>query len=191
MKIGIEATVVAAALALAGCAHSNDGVDRKERLHAQAILEPKSGSTVGGQAVFLTRGNEVAMELEVTNAPAGIHAVHLHQVGDCSADDASSAGDHWNPASAPHGHLDHGQAHMGDIGNLIVDETGHGTLRMSTAAWSAGSGTNSDVVGRAIVVHAGEDDFQSQPAGNAGGRIACGVIKATGQTPAVVTGALP
>lgn len=183
-------TILTAVVALSACAHT-DSKPNVERLEAQAILEPKSGSTVGGQAVFLKHGDEVTMELDLTNAPPGIHAVHLHQNGDCSSDDGSSAGPHWNPQDQPHGHLDHGAAHLGDIGNVIVGDDGHGTLRFSTKDWSAASGTGSDIVGHALVIHGGEDDFTSQPAGNAGARIACGVVKATGQTPTVVTGSAP
>lgn len=182
-------SLLIASLAFAACAHTESGAPQKESIMAQAILEAKSGSTVGGQAVFLKTGPEISMQIDVTNAPPGTHAVHLHVNGDCSADDAQSAGPHWNPGNEQHGHLDHGPAHMGDIGNIEVGDDGHGTLTFTTKDWSAASGLANDVVGHAVVVHAVKDDFTSQPAGNAGTRIACGVVKATGPTPPVITGA--
>ncbi len=181
-------TLLVAALALAGCAHKEMSVVQTEAVAAQATLEAKSGSTVGGQAVFFTSAGEVKLRLEVTDAPPGKHAVHLHLNGDCSSDDAASAGPHWNPADEPHGRLGHGAAHMGDIGNIDVGNDGRGVLTFSTKEWQAATGTAADVVGHAIIVHATDDDFTSQPAGNAGGRIACGVVKPTGDLPPVVSG---
>lgn len=173
-------TLLVAALTLVGCAHKELSSVQTEAVAAQATLEAKSGSTVGGQAVFFTSAGEVKMRLEVTDAPPGKHAVHLHLNGDCSAADGESAGPHWNPSDDQHGRLGHGAAHMGDIGNIDVGDDGRGILTFTTKEWQAATGTAADVVGHAVVVHAADDDFKSQPSGNAGGRIACGVVKATG-----------
>lgn len=146
---------------------------------ATATLEPRSGSSMGGQGTFTRDGNRVVLVLDVTGVPAGTHAVHLHEKGDCSAPDASSAGPHWNPTEEPHGEWASTPHHLGDVGNLEVDEGGKGTLRLSTDRWEVGTGGAHDIVGKALVVHATRDDFVSQPAGAAGGRIGCGVVTAT------------
>jgi Cu-Zn family superoxide dismutase len=148
-----------------------------EMLTAIARIESKSGSELVGTATFEGGAGEVALVLEVENAPPGPHAFHLHEVGDCSAPDGTSAGGHWNPTGADHGRWGAEPYHLGDIGNLEVGEDGRGSLTLMTDLWSIGTGTETDVVGRAVVVHAGVDDFMTQPTGAAGGRIGCGVIE--------------
>jgi superoxide dismutase, Cu-Zn family len=150
---------------------------------AKAEIEAKSGSKVKGTAVFTDDGKGgIVLRLEVKDAPPGIHAVHIHDKGDCSSPDGKSAGDHWNPGHTEHGKWgspgDHN--HLGDIGNLEIKPDGSGTLTLETDKWAAGSAGVNDVVGHAIVVHGGVDDFKSQPAGNAGPRIGCGVIAGKG-----------
>lgn len=186
----MRTTLLMAALALAGCAH-NEKVHSKRTASAEAMLEAKSGSSMAGQAMFLANDGAVTMQIEVSGATPGKHAVHLHVNGDCSSDDAESAGPHWNPTEEPHGHLGKGPAHMGDIGNIDVGSDGRGTLTFTTRDWSANTGRSSDVVGRAVVVHAAEDDFRSQPAGNAGGRVACGVVTAASGVSPAVSGRTP
>lgn len=143
---------------------------------ANASLEPKSDTTTTGTANFTQSEGKVTLELTVENAPEGTHAVHLHETGDCSAEDASSAGGHWNPTGSQHGRFGENGFHLGDIGNLEVAADGTGKLTFSTDHWSIGSGEENDITGKAIIVHAGVDDFTTQPTGNAGGRIACGVV---------------
>jgi superoxide dismutase, Cu-Zn family len=156
---------------------------------ATATLASKSGSTTTGTATFTDSGDKVKLKLEVAGGVAGKHAVHIHEVGDCSAADATSAGGHWNPTTQSHGAFDGGSGHhMGDIGNIDVGADGKGTLEMETSLWSvagtadAGTAdagtTNNNVVGHSLIVHANVDDFTTQPTGNAGGRVACGVITA-------------
>lgn len=150
---------------------------------AIANLESKSGSQTTGTASFDGKSNgKIDLKVSVTGAPPGKHAVHLHEKGDCSAADASSAGGHWNPSSVAHGKWGSAPHHLGDIGNLEVGADGKGEVTLSTDKWTV-SGTASDkqalpndVVGHAVVVHSGVDDFATQPSGNAGGRIACGVV---------------
>jgi superoxide dismutase, Cu-Zn family len=170
--------VLSAMLAVTGCATGKDRrPDRLEPSAASARVEGKSGNTLSGTAEFRPVPGGVALTLRVTGAPPGAHAVHLHQVGDCSAGDASSAGEHWNPTQSPHGHLPHSPAHLGDIGNLMVNEAGEGELEFVTEQWTLGTGAMNDANGKALVIHAKEDDLQSQPAGNAGDRIGCGVVQ--------------
>ena len=143
---------------------------------ASATLDPRSGSTATGTATFTLDGSKVTMTLTASKLTPGPHAVHLHDVGDCSAADATSAGGHWNPTQMAHGNATGGAHHAGDIGNLTAAADGTGTLTFTTTEWSIGSGTSTDVVGHAVIIHEKVDDFTTQPTGNAGARQACGVI---------------
>jgi len=146
--------------------------------HASARIEPKSGSSLTGTATFTSSGGMVTLDLEVHGAPPGELAVHLHEIGDCSAADGSSAGPHWNPAGSEHGRWGASPFHLGDVGNLRVGPDGTGRMTLSTDLWKIGGGDpGSDIVGRAVVVHEKADDFVTQPTGAAGGRIGCGVIE--------------
>jgi Cu-Zn family superoxide dismutase len=145
---------------------------------AMAKLEAKSGSTVDGKASFSEKGKEVTLVVEVANASPGEHAVHIHETGDCSSPDGKSAGGHWNPMTDQHGKWEMEHHHLGDIGNMNVGADGKGTIKLTTDKWALGSGAPNDPVGKSIVVHGGVDDFKTQPTGNAGNRIACGVITA-------------
>jgi Cu-Zn family superoxide dismutase len=144
---------------------------------ATATLEGRSGSTLTGSARFTSDGATVTLTLQVEGAPPGSHAVHLHETGDCSAPDASSAGAHWNPTREDHGQWGHAPHHLGDIGNLSVGTDGTGTLVLTTDRWSVGTGDTGDLLGRAVIVHEKPDDFATQPTGAAGGRIGCGVVR--------------
>lgn len=168
--------LVTCVLAFLGCAHQDPRPD-EPKPEAVAKLESKSGATVMGQAEFFASGMEVRVQLEVTGTMPGKHAVHLHEKGDCSSEDGESAGAHWNPKGHDHGHLENPPAHLGDIGNLEVDAEGRGRLSFSTIYWTVGTKTGNDIIGKAIVIHESEDDFTSQPAGNSGKRIACGVVR--------------
>lgn len=147
---------------------------------AAATLQARSGSKLSGTATFTERDGTVTMVLEVRGVEPGEHAVHLHEVGDCSADDGTSAGGHWNPGGTDHGKWGEDPYHRGDIGNLSVGEDGTATLTFSAGEWSIGGDPGTDVVGRAVIVHASADDFTTQPTGAAGGRIGCGVIERAG-----------
>ena len=184
MKRVLATCVLGAAFACAatGCggpqtgAGGNGGTGAETR-QATAMIESKSGTNTSGMATFSTDGKGVTLKLDVTNAPPGEHAVHIHETPDCSAPDAMSAGEHWNPTNAPHGRPNGEPVHLGDIGNMKVGDDGSGRLDYTTDRWSIGTGQANDVVGRAIVIHVGPDDFTTQPSGGAGARIGCGVIK--------------
>lgn len=174
-----------AAAAAAGCGSAPEGQHpaaareqpKKALQRATAWINPKSGSALHGSAVFVNEGGQVSLQVSLESAPPGEHAVHIHQVGDCSAEDGSSAGGHWNPTNENHGQWGHSPFHLGDIGNVLVGPDGRGTLSLSTDRWSMGSGGPNDIVGKSVIVHEKVDDFTSQPTGAAGGRIGCGVIK--------------
>jgi len=142
---------------------------------ATASIEGRSGSSLTGTATFTQNGDAVHVIVDVTNAPEGVHAVHLHEKGDCSAPDATSAGGHFNPGHMEHGSPDAASHHAGDFGNMTVGGDGHGHLELDTRMLTVTPGERS-VAGRAVVVHAKEDDMKTQPTGNAGGRIGCGVV---------------
>ena len=171
-----------AVAALAVCVAGATGDKRKAGAKtaapgaAKAAIEPRSGSSLNGSATFTEKDGRVELVVDVTGAPPGQHAVHLHEKGDCSAPDATSAGGHFNPDNSPHGAPDAEHHHAGDFGNMTVGEDGKGHLSISTDRLTVKPGPNS-VVGHAIIVHANADDMTTQPTGNAGGRIGCGVVK--------------
>lgn len=143
---------------------------------ATAKIESRSGSTLTGTATFTETKGGVLVDIEVQHAPPGWHAMHVHEKGDCSAADGSSAGGHFNPATKAHGSPHAPEHHAGDLGNMWVDENGAGHHVLNMPDLTVAEGPSS-VRGRAIIVHAGVDDFVTQPTGNAGGRIGCGVIQ--------------
>lgn len=139
---------------------------------------PKSHTETQGTAQFTQSNGKVTLDLNVYKLTPGIHAVHIHEKGDCSATDASSAGGHWNPTTHNHGKWGHGEHHMGDIGNLNADKEGTARLLFDTDKWCLGcSDPSKNIIGKSLVIHATADDFQTQPTGNAGGRVGCVEIK--------------
>lgn len=143
---------------------------------AAAPLEARSGSTVTGLATFQQVGAQVSLILTVSGATPGTHAAHLHAVPDCSAADATSAMGHWNPGMLDHALPTAPLHHMGDCGNFEVGADGTGMLTLN-ADWSIGTGAPNDVLGHSIIVHAAPDDGMTQmPPGNAGARVACGIV---------------
>ncbi|HET9793989.1 MAG TPA: superoxide dismutase family protein [Thermoanaerobaculia bacterium] len=164
---------------LAACSGSKSSSPATTTPHAGptavATIEGRSGSSLTGTATFVQNGDAVHVSVDVSKAPQGVHAVHLHEKGDCSAPDATSAGGHFNPMHMEHGSPDAPVHHAGDFGNILVGEDGHGHLELDTAMLTVLPGDRS-VAGRAVVVHAKEDDMHTQPTGNAGGRIGCGVV---------------
>jgi Cu-Zn family superoxide dismutase len=162
-------------LLAAACAAKQGAPSDKRR--ATARLAAASGSQVAGEAVFERKGAAITLRVDISGAAPGTHAAHIHEKGDCSAPDASSAGGHWNPTVEEHGRWDHDPFHLGDLGNIEVGADGTGSLSLETELWELGTGAPNDIVGKAVIVHAAADDFKTQPTGNAGGRIACGVIR--------------
>lgn len=144
---------------------------------AHADLMDGSGQKVG-EAHIVQHDGSIAVMLSVTGLTPGQHGAHIHMTGQCDAPDFKSAGGHWNPTGVHHG-LDNPEGHhFGDMPNLDVQADGSGTLSFEVAGASIDAGDNGmlDADGAAIVIHAGPDDMKSDPAGNSGGRIACGVI---------------
>ena len=172
-----------AALLLAGCASApTSGPDTAASgtlSSARVVLAPASGSLVSGTLSLATMGDGVHVTGDVGGlAPNSTHGFHIHEKGDCSAADASSAGGHFNPAGDAHGRASAPHHHLGDNDNLVADANGIARVNAHFAGAVLGGGGADDIVGKAVVVHADADDYTSQPSGNAGGRIACGVITA-------------
>ncbi len=143
---------------------------------AIAVLVPSKGSTVNGTVRFLQEAKGVRVVVAVRGfAPNTTHAFHIHEFGDLTATDGSSAGAHYNPGGHQHGGPESAAHHAGDLGNLVADAKGNATLDRLVADLSI-CGGSAPVLGRSVVIHDKADDFTSQPAGNAGARIAVGVI---------------
>jgi Cu-Zn family superoxide dismutase len=169
----------ALALGIAGCAFVDAELTDEQAARgprATAELEARSGSTLKGHATFTEVEGGVLVEIEVHGVSPGYHAVHVHEKGDCTAPDASSAGAHFNPEGKDHGSPHAEVHHAGDLGSMFVDEKGDGHHVLLMPELTVRPGPNS-VVGRALIVHEKIDDFVTQPTGNAGGRIGCGVIR--------------
>ena len=145
---------------------------------AVAVLHPTGGSDVHGTVTFLKVENGIKIIADVAGLSPGKHGFHIHEYGDCSAPDGSSAGGHFNPEDMPHGAPSDMQRHAGDLGNLDADAEGKAHYERTDDRISF-SGAHS-IIGLSVIVHAGEDDLASQPTGNAGPRLACGVIGIAG-----------
>jgi len=133
-----------------------------------------------GRAILSQHKDGIHVDVKAVGLPAGVHAVHIHTTGACTGPDFTSAGGHWNPGKKQHGHDNPAGAHMGDMPNMAVGEDGTGELTtiVKGAMLEGGSQPLFDADGAAVVVHAMADDYKSDPSGNAGGRLGCGVIKA-------------
>ena len=150
--------------------------DEVKDARAGAQLAPTQGQQAKGTVTFERKpaGVEVAIQLE--GLKPGLHGFHVHEKGDCSAPDAASAGDHFNPASQPHAAREAPARHAGDLGNVEADASGKVQIKLVDSKLRL-DGPES-IVGKALIVHEKADDYTTQPTGNAGARVACGVVKA-------------
>lgn len=154
----------------------NDYVLKSPVTQAAAHLVSKSGSKVTGSVRFFKDGEFVKVRAEIAGLePGSTHGFHIHEFGDCSADDATSAGGHFNPANVTHGGPEAESSHVGDMGNITANDQGVALYEHTFEEMNLLEG-NHPILGRAVVVHQKQDDLKSQPSGDAGPRIACGVI---------------
>lgn len=144
-------------------------------LRAVAALHAAGDSKVAGVVTFTEVADGVRVDANITGLSPGKHGFHVHQFGDCSSADGSAAGDHFDPVKNQHGAPDATNRHAGDMGNIEADASGVAKLNYIDHTLSLVDGEKS-IIGRAVIVHAKADDLKSQPSGEAGGRIACGVI---------------
>ncbi|MEP6678338.1 MAG: superoxide dismutase family protein [Betaproteobacteria bacterium] len=164
----LTATVI---LALAGCVSVAPGGPA-----AVADLAPTTGNQTSGTVTFAQRGDKVVVVAKVSGLTPGQHGFHLHEKGDCGSGDGMSAGGHFNPFTKPHGSPLAPDHHAGDLPMLAAAGNGNATLEIELGLMTIGSGAG-DIVGRAVIVHKDPDDFTTQPTGNSGARVACGVIR--------------
>ena len=148
----------------------------QEVTKATATLQPASGSKVAGTIIFTRMGGDVQVVADIENLTPGKHGFHIHEKGDCSAPDASSAGGHFNPTHQHHGGPATAERHTGDLGNIEADASGKAHLDWKGKMSLSGADS---IIGKSVVVHEKEDDLKTDPAGSSGARIGCGVIKAS------------
>jgi Cu-Zn family superoxide dismutase len=161
------------ALLVAGCA----GTGEQKEVSAVAKLEPRSGSNVSGNLRFTQIGDVVRVTGEITGHSKGPKAMHIHEKGDCSAADGMSTGGHFNPHKMKHGGPYDPDKHAGDLGNISFNDQGVAKINFTVGDISVSKVKADGIIGRAVIVHAAVDDFKTDPTGNAGGRVACGVIQ--------------
>ncbi len=163
-----------AAVALAACQSTPD-----DGLRASAALQSTKGSKTFGEATFEEVGDGKVRVIVFAQGlrPGQEHGFHIHEAGDCSSGDGMSAKGHFNPTSKPHGHPSSAERHAGDLPSLKADKGGRAKLDATVDGITLRPGPTS-IVGRGVIIHADPDDYKTQPTGNAGARLACGVIKA-------------
>jgi Cu-Zn family superoxide dismutase len=175
MKRSIRALSVWAAVLSGSWAYASAAANPT----ALAIIESKSDSKVTGKATFTQLpSGKTRVQVTISGATPGMHGLHVHEKGDCSAPDATSAGGHFNSAGNPHAAPTDAKHHNGDLGNIKIGSDGKGTLKIETDMLTVTEGPNS-VVGKAVIFHEKADDMTTQPTGNAGARYGCGVVALT------------
>ena len=165
-------------LALAACTKTEDvavGSPTAGGARATAMLRTATGIDAGRATATEVAGG-IRYTLDVKGLPAGMHGAHIHTTGRCDGPDFTTAGGHWNPTTMKHGSMNPQGPHDGDLPNLTIGSDGRGTLGVTVPGATMAGLLDAD--GAAIVVHAGPDDLMSDPAGNSGGRLACGVFTA-------------
>lgn len=148
--------------------------NQPEITRAVAVLHGTKGNEVSGTVTFTKENNTIRVVADIVGLKPGKHGFHIHEYGDCSSEDGSSAGGHFNPDNVKHGAPTDAIRHVGDLGNIEADNNGRAHIEMTDSLLSF-SGSHS-IIGRGVILHSGTDDLVSQPSGNAGARIACGVI---------------
>ncbi|MEX2381318.1 MAG: superoxide dismutase family protein [Opitutales bacterium] len=169
----------AAALPVYGASHGDHGEAHNDHgpeiTHAIAVLHPTEGNEARGVVRFTKVDEGIEIVAELTGLAAnGLRGFHVHQYGDCHAPDGTSAGGHFNPLDHLHAGPEEEQRHVGDLGNIEVDAEGNATYRRVDKHLSFKGKTS--IIGRSVIVHAETDDLETQPTGDAGPRVACGVI---------------
>jgi len=164
---------IVAAVLLAACQSTP-----QEPLRATAQLQPTKGNKTFGEATFEQVGDKVRVVIFVQGLkPGQEHGLHIHEVGDCSSGDGMSTKGHFNPHGKAHGHPGSMERHAGDLPALKANKAGRANVQADIDVITVTPGPAS-IIGRGLIVHAGPDDYKTQPTGNAGARVACGVIKA-------------
>jgi superoxide dismutase, Cu-Zn family len=169
-------SVLVVAAFLAGCQGAPQ--QSSEELRATAGLEPTKGNKTFGEATFEPApGGKVRMIVFAQGLrPGSEHGFHIHEAGDCSSGDGMSARGHFNPHGKPHGNPSSAERHAGDLPSLKAEKNGRAKLDVVVDGITLTPGPAS-IIGRGLIIHADPDDYKTQPTGNAGARLACGVIR--------------
>lgn len=146
-------------------------MDKTEYTQLVASVMPLGDSEISGSVTFSSTDDGVQVQGEFEGLTPGEHGFHIHQYGDCRADDGTSTGGHFNPMDNEHGAPTDMNRHMGDLGNIVADDNGTAMVDYTDTNVSL-----AEILGRGVIIHAGQDDLSSQPSGAAGSRVACGVI---------------
>jgi len=171
MRFAVAAATIAGLMS--GCAMFDSGGGPT----ANATLQPSKGSSVKGSATFAQKGDKVEVTASVSGLkPNQEHGFHIHEKGDCSSGDGMSAGGHFNPLGKPHAPSSTPDRHAGDMPALKADDYGNASFSARLDVITVAEGPTG-IVGRGLIVHAQPDDYKTQPTGNAGARLACGVIQ--------------
>lgn len=149
-------------------------VQGAEPTKAIAVLHATAGSSVTGTVTFTADGDSVKVVADISGLTPGKHGFHIHEFGDCSSADGKAAGGHFNPTNHHHGAPDASDRHEGDLGNIEADASGKAHIDITDKVLKM-TGAES-IIGHAVIVHEKADDLKTQPTGDAGGRLACGVI---------------
>lgn len=174
--------MISAVLLLSGCNFMQGDkipVNAPETLTAKAAVYNAENALVG-EIMFKETGKGVELTAILNSLPPGVHGIHLHEVGKCDAPSFESAGAHFNPTEKKHGVENPLGPHVGDLPNMVADETGEVKLNLITADFTLKKGEATSIFdkdGTAVVIHEKEDDYKTDPAGNSGARIACGVVE--------------
>ena len=175
--------LLAATTALGGC--MMEGTPKSGGMAGMTMAPPASATiasaagVVMGTATLTPAGDGIRLVVDAKGLPPGVHGIHIHTVGRCEGPDFTSAGAHWNPTAMKHGTNAPGGPHMGDLPNITIGADGTGHLdAMLKGTLTGGATPLMDADGAAVVIHATADDYMTDPSGNSGGRIACGVINA-------------
>lgn len=191
-KLKIALSIIALSVTVMSCGNNaktdNDsdssvdlsmGADTLDSKSAVASITATKADTAGnGSADFRQKGDKVEMKLTISfpSLANKTVAVHFHEHGDCG-DSGKGAHGHWNPTNEKHGKWDSAEHHSGDIGNISLNAEGQGEVIIESDRWTIGGDEKTNIMNRAIIVHSGVDDYTTQPTGNSGSRIGCGVIK--------------
>jgi len=168
------ATIASFVTLLAGLTKAKSEYQAAGPSRAIAVVNPTEGNKVHGLVTFTKVGDSVKVVAEINGLTPGKHGFHIHEFGDCSSKDGAAAGGHFNPAGKPHGAPTDANRHEGDLGNIDAGADGKAHLDLTDSVLKLdGAGS---IIGRGLIVHANADDLKTQPTGNAGGRLACGVI---------------
>ncbi|OYY89674.1 MAG: superoxide dismutase [Sphingomonas sp. 28-66-16] len=178
MRTAIIATgLLATAATIGGCTDPANSVGAQApQSVAVALLHDANGAEIGRATARPANGG-LRVTIDAKGLPPGLHGAHIHTYGKCDAPDFTTAGGHWNPTATQHGSMNPAGPHEGDLPNLVIGADGRGTIGVVIPGATLAGLLDAD--GSAMVIHAGKDDLMTDPSGNSGGRIACGVFAAS------------